>query len=97
MVEHVVLFKVKDATTPDAVEAMVSSLCDLEGQVPGIVNLTVGSNFSDRSKGFTHGLVVRFRNPEALETYITHPAHEAVVKERIRPIVDDIIVVDYEI
>lgn len=95
MVEHVVLFKVKGDASPEAIEEMLSSLRDLEGQVPGVVNLTVGTNFSDRSKGFTHGLVVRFRDQDALEAYLPHPAHQAAVQDRILPIVDDFIVIDY--
>ena len=96
MVEHIVLFKVKEGTPIDAVTAMTDGLGELKNRVPGILDLSVGTNFSDRSKGFTHGLVVRFRDRASLNEYIPHPAHQEVVQGLIRPIVDDVLAVDYE-
>ena len=97
MIEHMVLFKVRDGTTADSGAAMVSGLKGLKSRVPGIVEASVGTNFSDRSKGFTHGLVVRFQDRAALDQYLPHPAHQEVVQHLIRPIAEDVIVVDYEI
>ena len=97
MIEHVVLFKVKAATPAASVKAMVDGLAGLKARVPGIVNLSVGANFSDRSKGFTHGLVVRFRDKAALDAYLPHPAHQDVVQNHIRPIIEDVVAIDYEL
>jgi len=97
MVEHVVLFKVKSGVASEAVAEMIAALRGLRDQVPGIADLTVGANFSDRNQGYTHGLVVRFRDKAALEAYLPHAAHQAAVQNCIRPIVDDVLVVDYEI
>ena len=97
MVEHMVMFKVKAGTPANAVAAMVTGLKGLKSRVPGIVDASVGTNFSDRSKGFTHGLFVRFQDKAALEQYLPHPAHEEVVQKFIRPITEDVIVMDYEI
>lgn len=97
MVEHVVLFKLKPEATPEQRRAMLAGLKSLRQSVPGIVDLTCGQNFSQRSQGYEIGLVVRFQDRAALETYLPHPAHRAVVEETIRPIMDGVIVVDYEI
>ena len=97
MIEHIVLLKVRAGTPAAAVTAMVEGIASLKAQIPGIVDLSVGSNTSDRNKGFTHGLVVRFRDKAALEQYLPHPAHQEVVQQRIRPITEDLVVVDYEI
>ncbi len=97
MVEHAVLFKVKSGTPAESVAAMIAGLKGLKSQVPGVVDLSAGTNFSDRSKGFTHGLVVRFTDQAALDGYLPHPAHRDVVERLIRPIVEDVLVVDYEI
>lgn len=97
MVEHMVLFR----TTPEATEAqkqqMVDALRALKEQVPGIVDLTVGRNFSDRNQGYDIGLVVRFQDRAALEVYLPHPAHRGCVDRFVAPIKADVIVVDYEI
>lgn len=93
---HIVLFKWKEDATPEAIEAVLTALRGLQGQIPGIVELTCGVNFSERSQGFTHGLVVTFTDKAALETYGPHPAHRHVVETFINPIRADILAVDYE-
>ena len=97
MIDHIVLFKVKEGTPPESVSGMLEGLRGLEARVPGIVALSAGENFSDRSQGFTHGLVVRFQDQAALGAYLPHPAHQEVVQNLIRPIVDDVLAVDYEV
>lgn len=95
MVEHLVLFKVKPGVSDDAIEAMKQALRGLQEAIPGVLEITVGDNFSERSQGFTHGLLVRFEDRAALDTYIPHPAHEDARNNYILPIVDDVLVVDY--
>jgi hypothetical protein len=97
MVEHVVLFKTTPEATAEQKQRMISELAALKEKIPGIVSLTVGENFSDRNQGFDIGLVVRFTNRAALETYLPHPAHRGCVEQYVTPIKQDVIVVDYEI
>lgn len=96
MIEHMVLFKVKTGTPAAATEKMLEGLRGLRGQIPTIQELTCGVNSSDRSQGFTHGLLVRFRSTSDLDAYVPHREHQRVVAEYVRPIVESVIVVDYE-
>ena len=95
MVEHIVLFRWADEASQDAIASAVTELRGLKGKIEGIVDLSCGENFSDRSKGFTHGLVVRFTNRAALEAYGPHPEHQRVVQNFINPIRADILALDY--
>ena len=97
MVEHIVLFKLKAGATAEQKEAAKKALKGLKEQIEGIVDLTCGDNFSERSQGHEMGLVVRFRDRAALDAYIPHPAHRGVVEQYIAPIRESGIVVDYEI
>lgn len=97
MIEHIVLLKLKDGTPEESVARMIEGLKGLQSKVPGILAVSVGTNFSERSKGFTHGLVMRFEDKAALEAYLPHPAHEAVAQELVLPIIDDFVRVNYEI
>src|ERR1041384_3137770 len=97
MIEHVVLFKLSPSATGEQKARMISELKQLREKIPGIVDLSVGSNFSDRSQGFEIGLVVRFVDRAALDVYLPHPAHRGCVEQFINPIREDVIVVDYEI
>ncbi len=97
MVEHLVLFKIKPEATPEQLDGMLAGLKRLPEQIDGILELTVGRNFSDRSQGHDIGLLVRFRDRAALETYLPHPAHRACVENDVRPVMESVIVVDYEV
>ncbi len=97
MIEHIVLFKWKSDTTSEAIDAAMAALKGLRTVIPGIVDLTIGPNFTDRSQGFTHGLVVRFADKAALDHYGPCAEHQAVVQKYILPIREDILAVDYEI
>lgn len=96
MIEHVVLFKWNEGAPEESIDAALKGLSALKEQIPGILDLTCGRNFSDRSKGFHAALVVRFADPAALDAYIPHPAHQAVIRNLIQPIRADVLVVDYE-
>jgi hypothetical protein len=97
MIEHIVLFRWTDAASEEAKANVMTELRKLKDKIPGIVDLSYGTNFSDRAKGYTHGLVVRFTDRAALQTYGPHPEHQRVVQNLIKPIAADILALDYEI
>jgi hypothetical protein len=97
MIEHIVLFRWAEGTSTEAMENAMTELRKLKDKIPGIVDLSCGANFSDRAKGYTHGLVVRFKDRASLDSYGPHPEHQSVVQKFIRPISADILALDYEI
>ncbi|MBD2312967.1 Dabb family protein [Desertifilum sp. FACHB-1129] len=97
MIEHIVLFKWQPDTSPEAIATIIEALKSLQDKIPGIVDLSCGENFCERSKGFTHGLVVRFVDRAALENYGPHPEHQAIVQELIKPVLLDILALDFAI
>ncbi len=97
MIEHLVLFQWTPDASAEAVARVVTELRALKGRIPGVLDLTCGENFSPRSQGFTHALVVRFEDRAALEAYGPHPAHQRVVQELISPIRADTLALDYEV
>ena len=97
MIEHIVLLRWTEKATQEAIDRAMAELRSLNEKIPGIVDLSSGANFSERSKGFTHGLVVRFKDRAALEAYLPHPEHQRVVQTFINPIRGDAIIVDFEV
>lgn len=95
MIEHVVLFKFKQETSADECQRMFKKLMELKQHIDQIKDLSVGENFSDRAKGFDAGLVVRFDNKDTLDDYQKHPMHQEVVDRFVKPIVADVLSVDY--
>ena len=94
MIDHLVFLSVREEASPEDIEDLISSIRGLKGTVPGVVDLTMGENFSPRSGGYTHGLFVRFESVEDLQEYMKHPDHLSVV-EKLDALTDRI-VVDYE-
>ncbi|GBG67100.1 hypothetical protein CBR_g78881 [Chara braunii] len=148
-IEHVVLFKVKQGTSPDDVANMLYALRDLGSLSPpldGVIDVSCGelmspilslsplfsdspsspslssSSFSSSeererreeggeegkkreeevevilhgSGGFTHGLCVRCRDEESLKSYAAHPRHVSVVTQYIKPIIEDVMALDWQ-
>jgi hypothetical protein len=97
MVEHILLMRWTDEASKETIENVLAELRALKNKIAGIVDLSCGANFSERAKGYTHGLIIRFADRAALEAYYPHPEHQRVVQNFINPIRADTLILDYEI
>jgi Stress responsive A/B Barrel Domain len=97
MIEHILLLRWNETATQESIDYAMVELRGLKDKIPGIVDISSGKNFSERSKGFTHGMIFRFKDRAALESYIPHPEHQRVVQKILGPIRADVLVVDYEV
>jgi hypothetical protein len=95
LVDHLVFFAVKDDASAEEVEDLLSSIRNLRGSIPNVMDLSVGEDFSGRAKGYTHGLFVRLRTADDLRAYLDHPDHRAVV-EKLDAHTSGRLVVDYD-
>ena len=68
-------------------------------QIPGVLDLQVGEVItSDRAlveDSYDIGLYLRFANQQDLRSYLTHPLHQATVKDEFVPIMDHYRVMDF--
>lgn len=80
MVEHMVWIRFKDTVQSDRIKTHLDGLRGLKEKVPQVVELSLGENFTDRAQGYTHGLLVRLKSREDLESYAIHPEHVAVAE-----------------
>lgn len=96
MIDHLVLFTVKEDSSAEDVADMIESLRALRSKVPNVIDITVGENFSERGGPYTHGLFARFQTPDDLQAYLKHPEHRAAA-DKLNTLADpDRIVVDYD-
>eukprot|EP01091_Cochliopodium_minus_P006132 TRINITY_DN16008_c0_g1_i1.p1 TRINITY_DN16008_c0_g1~~TRINITY_DN16008_c0_g1_i1.p1 ORF type:complete len:106 (+),score=25.80 TRINITY_DN16008_c0_g1_i1:51-368(+) len=91
---HLVLMKFKKDIQPSSVEKLTEGLLSLK-KLKGVIELTAGTNFCNRSKGYEYGLTVIFENKESLDYYQNSTEHTQVKNDLIVPIVEDLLVVDY--
>ncbi|XP_018844473.1 stress-response A/B barrel domain-containing protein UP3-like [Juglans regia] len=96
LVEHVVLFKVKENTDPSKVNAMVTELNSLVS-IDEVLHLAAGPVFRNQfsSLNYTHALHSRYKTKEDLEAYAANPSHVGVVNESVLPIIEDAMAVDW--
>ena len=99
MIQHIVLLKLKPETTSQQKTALLEGLCALKQQIPGIETVSGGDNSSPEGKeqGYNWGFVMTFADAAARDAYLPHPDHKALGQNLLRPHVDDLLVLDYEI
>lgn len=97
MIEHIVLIKSAPETTGAQKQELIDRTLKLKDEIPGIIDIQQGLNFSTRNQGYDMGLTVRFEDRQALERYLPHPAHQAIIAYLKEIGVEDTIIVDFDI
>jgi hypothetical protein len=97
-VKHIALIKFKEGTSTQQIDQLFDALLELTENVEGVEDYVSGTNNSPEAlnKGLTHGFVMSFHDAASRDAYLTHPDHEAV-KSKFLPIVEDIIIFDFEV
>lgn len=91
MIKHIVLWKLKDRSKAVEMKAALDTLPALISQIAEFevgINKEAGESLSDMA------LSSAFATQADLETYVNHPAHQAVVAF-IRPLVSERRVADW--
>lgn len=82
VLRHIVLYKFKDNLPQAQISEVVAAFSALPTKIDTILGFERGTNISTegKSQGLTHAFVVTFRDQQALDTYLKHPAHLEYVK-----------------
>ncbi len=78
MLNHVVLFKLKDyqdAEKREVLEKIKSALEGLKDKIKEVKHLEVGLNYEFEAKSYDLCLISHFENEAALDVYRVHPEH----------------------
>ncbi|KAL8539361.1 hypothetical protein ACS0TY_001113 [Phlomoides rotata] len=96
IIEHIVLFNAKPDADLSAVNAMLTNLNSLVS-LDSVLHLSAGPVYRCRSKSlnFTHMLHSRYTSKENLDSYTVNPTHVSVVANYVKPVVDDVMAVDW--
>jgi hypothetical protein len=99
MINHVVLFKLKEFSTEQeknaARDKFVNALLGLKDKINVLKHIEAGAHYSLESPSFDVALITHFESLEDLEIYKVHPDHLKVV-ELVKEIIDDRAAVDFE-
>ncbi|EPS64306.1 hypothetical protein M569_10475, partial [Genlisea aurea] len=92
IVEHIVLFKAKPEADAEAMITNLNSLSSLDS----VLHLSAGPVSRCRSQlTFTHMLHSRYASKSDLNSYSVHPSHVDVVNNYVKPVVQDLMAVDW--
>jgi len=96
MLRHLVLFKFKDAATPEQVKQVENAFRKLPSEIKEIKHFEWGTNNSPENlnQGLTHCFFLSFNSEEDRNAYLPHPAHKAF-GAILTPYLDKVVVVDY--
>lgn len=86
---HIFAFQWKPGTTDAQIEKATRDIKAFQGTIPGLLQTHVGPNISPRGKGYTFGGMMQFKDQAALDAYVQHPAHQALLKWLV-PLIDAI-------
>jgi len=86
---HVFAFQWKPEATEAQKAKAAKDIAAFQGQIPGLLETHVGPNISPRGKGYTFGGIMRFKDQPALDAYVQHPMHQALLKWLV-PLIDAI-------
>jgi len=82
MVNHVVLFKLKEYSAEEkkaVIAELKSMLLALKGKIKELKHIEVGENYELDSKSYDMALLSHFDSVEDLDVYRVHPEHLKVV------------------
>jgi hypothetical protein len=91
---HMFAFRWKPGVTEDQKQRVISEIRELQGQIPGLMETSVGVNGSPRGQGYELGGVMKFADRSVLDAYESHPVHQKLLSWLI-PLIDPI-EVDFE-
>jgi hypothetical protein len=83
MVKHIVFWKLHEEangqTKAENALAIKQQLEDLNGKIPGLIQLEVGIDFLHSPESADVVLYSEFESKEALDAYAIHPLHKGVM------------------
>ncbi|WP_235424277.1 Dabb family protein [Citrobacter koseri] len=96
MIRHILFITFTDSVLQEKIQAVRSAFLQISVRVEGVTSVEWGVNDSaeEKNAGFTHCVLMTFVDDAARQRYLQHPEHDDL-KTIFRPILQDIIVLDY--
>jgi hypothetical protein len=86
---HMFAFRWKPGVTEEQKQCVITEIRKLQGQIPGLLETSVGINISPRGQSYELGGVMKFTDRDALDAYGPHPVHQKLLAWLI-PLIDPI-------
>ena len=84
---HIFAFMWNQGVSDAQKERARKEILAFQGVIPGLMQTHVGPNISPRGKGYTFGGMMQFKDQAALDAYVQHPKHQALLVW-LKPLID---------
>ncbi len=75
---HLVLLEMKEELSNDLAAELFAKTDAMLKQIPGVIDVKSGRNFTTRSPNVTHASIMTMKDKETLANYRPHPIHVEV-------------------
>lgn len=95
MIKHIVMWRIAETLDKKQAADRIKDLLEsMRGKIPGLLTIEVGINFAEEPSAADIVLYTELQDAAALQTYQSHPVHEAV-KPLIKEMTQERRVADY--
>ena len=95
MVRHVVAFRFAEGVTEGQRQALETELATMRPAIPEIQQYRYGPDLGLAEGNFDFVVVADFADAAAFEVYAAHDAHQALIRDVIRPLITERVAVQY--
>lgn len=96
MFHHIVMLSFKQPLEQRDQDYIVGVCAEMKRELPGVLSIEFVSNVSNRSPSYTHAFVAAFVDEAAHDHYQQAPLH-VPLKEKVVELIDNLVVLDYQI
>lgn len=96
-IQHIVLIRFADGASEDQVTHLAAGLSELPDLIPEIRAYRHGRDLGLRQTTWDYAVTGQYESAEAFQAYLVHPAHKALVAERLEPITAQRVSVQFDI
>jgi hypothetical protein len=96
VLRHVVLLRWKPGTSESDLQLVRDGLAALPAAIPEILHYAFGEDAGLTEGNFDFAIVADFESQLDYHAYATHDAHQKVILERIRPVLEERAAAQYE-
>jgi hypothetical protein len=97
-ITHVVICYLKQPADPAARRKLIDASKEFRA-IPGVLDVRVGKALPSTRpivvSDYDVGVVITYRDADAMKIYATHPIHEKAVREVLQPLTSKVIIYDF--
>ena len=97
MLRHIALFRLKKDAPKEATQSLESGLFQLAQVITEMSSYDYGADLGLREGKFDFGVAADFEDAASFERYVNHPEHQTFIRERLTPVVEERVSIQFEL